>query len=97
MTERKIGNVEAIAFVLTVMINHILLNLPKEIIRSTSSGAVLNTVFISFIILGITFLIGKLFQNFPQLDIFDIAKFLGGKWLKILLRYFLFTVLYVYC
>lgn len=49
MTSKKIGNLEAIALVLTVIVNHIILNLPKSIISSTSSGAVLNVIFISIV------------------------------------------------
>lgn len=46
---------------------------------------------------GIVFLISKLLEKFPSLDILDISQFLGGKWLKILvgilfLLYFIFTV-----
>lgn len=49
MTNRKIGNIEAIALVITVMVNHIVLNLPKSIISSTKSGAILNVIFITLI------------------------------------------------
>lgn len=49
MTSKKIGNLEAIALVLAVIVNHIILNLPKSIISSTSSGAVLNVIFISIV------------------------------------------------
>lgn len=85
MTEQKIGNIEAIALILTVMINHIILNLPKSIIASTSSGAILNVIFISIIALIIVYFISKLLKNFPGLDIFEISDFLGGKWLKVLI------------
>lgn len=93
MLNRKIGRLEAISVVLVVMINHIILNLPKLIIRSTTSGAILNVLFVSIIALGVAFLISKLFQNFPQADVLDISKFLGGKWLKNLVRFFIFVVL----
>lgn len=49
MTNRKIGNIESIALVITVMVNHIVLNLPKSIISSTKSGAILNVIFITLI------------------------------------------------
>lgn len=96
MSEQKIGSIEAIALIITVMINHIILNLPKSIIKSTSSGAIINVIFISVVALGIVYLICQLLKNFPSFDIFDIAKFLGGKWLKTLigilfLCYILFT------
>lgn len=96
MTDRKIGNIEAIALILTVMINHIILNLPKNIINSTSSGAIMNVIFISIIAIVIALFICKLLKNFPLLDIFDIAKFLGGKLLKTILRHFIFTILCFY-
>lgn len=97
MSEQKIGNWEAIALVLTVIINHIILDLPKSIIEFNSSGSVLNVIFIGIIVIGIIYLICKLLQNFPGLDIFDISKFLGGKWLKIImcilfLIYIIFTI-----
>ncbi len=97
MTNQKIGNFEAIALVLTVMVNHVVLNLPKRIISSTSSGTIVNILFITIVALVIVYLICKLLEKFPNLDILDIANFLGGKWLKTLigilfLAYFLFTV-----
>lgn len=66
MTEHKIGNIEAIALILTVMVNHIILNLPKSIIQSTSSGAIINVIFVSLVVLGIVYLISQLFKNFPR-------------------------------
>lgn len=97
MSEQKIGNIEAIALILAVMINHIILNLPKSIIQSTSSGAIVNVIFITLVAFGIVYLICQLLKNFPGLDIFDIAKFLGGKWLKVVIGilficYIIFTV-----
>lgn len=49
MTNKKIGNLEAIALVITVIVNHIILNLPKSIITSTSSGAIMNVIFIALV------------------------------------------------
>lgn len=96
MSEQKIGNWEAIALVLTIIINHIILELPKDIIQTTSSGAILNVVFISLVALGIVFLICNLLKKFPGLDIFDISKFLGGKWLKtIICILFLLYILFI--
>ena len=85
MTNQKIGNFEAIALVLTVMVNHVVLNLPKRIISSTSSGTIVNILFITIVALVIVYLICKLLEKFPNLDILDIANFLGGKWLKTLI------------
>lgn len=97
MTEKKIGNIEAIAVVLTVMINHIILNLPKSIISTTSSGSIINVIFVTLIAFIIVYLISQLLKNFPGLDILDISKFLGGKILKFIigalfLCYLIFTI-----
>lgn len=97
MSEKKIGNIEAIAVVLTVMINHIILNLPKSIISTTSSGSIINVIFVTLIAFIIVYLISQLLKNFPGLDILDISKFLGGKILKFIigalfLCYLIFTI-----
>lgn len=70
MSNKKIGNIEAIALIITIMINHIILNLPKDIIQSTSSGAIINVIFISIIALLIVYLISKLLKNFPRFRYF---------------------------
>lgn len=82
MHEFKIGTIESISLILIVIINHIILNLPKGILSTTSSAAPINVIFISIIAILITFFITKLFEKFPNLDILDIADFLGGKFLK---------------
>ena len=97
MVDKKIGNFEAIALILTVIVNHVVLNLPKNIIASSSSSSIINVLFISIIAVLIGYFVCKLLERFPRLDILDIANFLGGKWLKVItgilfLSYFLFTV-----
>lgn len=70
MSNQKIGNIEAIALIITIMINHIILNLPKNIIQSTSSGAIINVIFISLAALLIVYLISQLLKNFPRFRYF---------------------------
>lgn len=86
MSEPKLGVWQAICILVIITINHIILDLPKSFIQSTSSGAILNVIFITIVALLIIYLISALLKNFPGLDIFDIAKFLGGKWLKVTLQ-----------
>lgn len=91
----KIGNIEAIFLIVTIMINHIILNLPKFLLDETRSGAILNIILITLIVLGIVYLISKLLKRFPNMDILDISEFLGGKVLKYIIGilfiiYFLF-------
>ena len=96
MDKNKIGNIEAIALVFTVMVNHIILSLCKDIVSSTGTSALLNTLYVSIIAILVAIIIFKLLNKFPGLDIIDISSFLGGKWLKIIIgilffSYFAFT------
>lgn len=92
----KIGNIEAIFLILTIMINHIILNLPKSLISFSGSATILNILFMIIILLLITYLVCRILKNFPGADILDISEFLGGKILKYIIGilfmiYFLFT------
>lgn len=79
MTTSKIRTIEAIAILTIVMANKIILNLPKSIIATTGSSAWLNTIYIFIIAILFALFIIKLLKKFPQMDILDISKFLGGK------------------
>lgn len=95
MEKSKIGNFEAVAVILTIIINHSFLNLPKAIIDNQKSSTLLNLLYVSTIAILITIAVIKLFKNFPGFDIIDISDYLGGKVLKIILGilYFLFYLL----
>lgn len=82
MNEIKLGNFEAITAILIITISHSILTLPKAIISSTASAAILNIIYVSIIALAICLLICKLMNKFPGMDILDISEFLGGKFLK---------------
>lgn len=83
MTEQKLGKWEAIILIVAIVINHIILGLPRGIVAEHASAAILNVIYISAIVLVLIFLICKLLEHFPGLDIIDISEFLGGKVLKI--------------
>lgn len=92
----KIGKIEAIFLIITIMINHIILNLSKALLDSTGSSTLLNIVFVTIIALCIVYFISRVFKRFPGMDILDISEFLGGKFLKNLIGtlfiiYFLFS------
>lgn len=92
----KIGSIEAIFLIVTIMINHIILNLPKTLLDICGSSTLLNIVFVTAIALCIVYLISKLLRHFPSMDILDISEFLGGKLLKniigiLFMIYFLFA------
>lgn len=92
----KIGKIEAIFLIVTIMINHIILNLPKVLLDWSGSSTLLNIIFVTIIALCIVYFISKLLKHFPNMDILDISEFLGGKFLKnvigiLFMIYFLFA------
>ena len=84
MSIEKIGKFEAICLILIIIINEIILDIPKLIVNTTGSSAILNIVFISLIGIGFSYLFYKLLINFSSMDIIDISEFLGGKFFKII-------------
>lgn len=82
MENTKIGNKEAIALLVTIIFNHIIINLTKSVINLTSSASLLNILYISIITIIFTCIICYFLNKFPTLDIIDISEYLGGKMLK---------------
>ncbi len=80
--ENKIGTREAILFILIVTINKIILNLPKSIIKETSTGAIVNLLLTGAIVLLFVIIVASLFKNFQNHDIIDISEYVGGKFFK---------------
>ena len=66
MNDSKIGTKEAIAVIITIAIAHTILSMPKHLISNIKSSILLNLVFVTFILIGICFIIAKLFKNFPR-------------------------------
>ena len=82
MENTKIGNKEAIALLITIAFNQIIIFGVKFIINNTSSASLLNLLYLSIIILIFTSLICFLLNKFPSFDLLDISDYLGGKILK---------------
>lgn len=78
----KIGTVEAICLIITVVVNQIIFNVPNIILLNTGSSSWINVIIISIIALTFTFIICKIFKKFPNQDIVDISYYLGGNFLK---------------
>lgn len=78
----KITMFEGICLITTVMLNNIVLSVPKDIIKHTASAAWLNALMLSILAVVFIVVICKLFKNFPYMDIIDVSNFLGGKPLK---------------
>lgn len=82
MENGKLSNFEAIAVVLSVTLTHSVLTLPKTIMSTTGSSALLNIAFVSLIAFVLCIVIYKLLNFFPGMDMIDISRFLGGKVLQ---------------
>lgn len=95
MENTRIGKAEAIALILTIMANHAILNITKTIVSTTSSSALLNTIYVSIIALILSYIIYILLNKFPTFDLLDISNFLGGKVLKTIIG-ILFFIYFVF-
>ena len=96
-SDNKIGKKEAIYFVLILIINQIILNLPKTIIKETSTGTFVNLLVVGTIAFIIALLISAFFKRFQNSDIIDVSEYLGGKILKTIigLAYIIFFSLLI--
>lgn len=82
MTLNKISSIQAIALVIIVIVNHLVLSVTNNITSSTGSASLLNSIYVFIFALILVWLIVKLYKNFVGKDILDISQFLGGKVLK---------------
>ena len=82
MSKSKIGTTEAVLIILTVIIAHSILSLPRDMIVRTQSATIINIVYITVICTFIAFLLSRLFKKFGNADIIDVSEFLGGKVFK---------------
>ena len=82
MTSSKINSIEAVMLVLSVMVSHTILSLPRDLLVLTKSSTIINLIYIAVITVLISYLIYKLLKSFPGADILDVSEFLGGKLFK---------------
>lgn len=82
MTKSKIGTVEAIMLVLTIIVTHTISSLPREILVSSKSATIINLIFVSTLAILFSYLVVRLMKNFAGSDIIDISEYLGGKVFK---------------
>lgn len=87
MNTDKIGSLEAISLVIIVMISHIILSLPNEILTSTLSAAPLNVIYITSLVLIFYIIACKLFKPFHNKDILDVAEYVGGSIFRKIVSY----------
>ena len=85
MENTQIGNKEAIALLVTIAFNHIIMNITKTIVDTTDSASLLNVLYIGIITIIFTSIICYFLNKFPTYDLIDISEYLGGKTLKIII------------
>ena len=77
MDNTKIGSKEAIALLVTIAFNHIIINMTKDIIDLTASASLLNILYIGIIAIIFTSIICYFLNKFPTFDLVDISNYLG--------------------
>lgn len=82
MKETKMGVLQAASIIITVMISHIILNMPNHLITGMGSSTILNLIYVFIIAMIIFSLAYKVFKAFPGKDLIDISEYAGGKFLK---------------
>ena len=95
MDNTKIGSKEAIALLVTIAFNHIIINMTKDIIDLTASASLLNILYIGIIAIIFTSIVCYFLNKFPTFDLVDISNYLGWKFLKwviglLFIAYFIF-------
>lgn len=98
----KINNKEAISLTVSCSLGITVLVSSQIIASHCLSSSLINTGYISFLAMALTFIVCKLYKKFIGISFLDITEFLGGKILKFIvgiafLLYFIFTASIVLC
>ena len=95
--KNKLTSKEAISLICIVSLCQLILNIPKIIINSCSTGSIINVLYISLITLILCIMFFKILKNFPSNDIIDISEKLGGNILKFIISviFILFFILLI--
>jgi spore germination protein (amino acid permease) len=82
MPQSKITTREAIILVVTVIVSHTIVSLPKTLLSTAKSAVIINMIYVGIIAILLGYVIYRLFRQFHGQDIIDISNFLGGPWLQ---------------
>ena len=78
----RLSTIEAIAIIIIIMMNKLILNVPYYIVEVTGTGSIINIFYVGIIDFIILLIIIKLFNKFNNADILDVSEFWTGKKLK---------------
>ena len=88
----KLGKIEIVFLVITVIFNNLILNIPSIILHSTGTGSWINVIYMTLIAIIFMLLISKFLKPFIGCDILDVSEFLGGKYFKYLIALLYITI-----
>ena len=94
MATSKLGSLEAIALILSFVVAHTVLSLPKNLVDTSLSSTLLNLIFVTILALIFVYFVCYILKKFPGLDILDISEYLGGKILKNIIG-FIFIIYFI--
>ncbi|NLC87809.1 MAG: GerAB/ArcD/ProY family transporter [Clostridiaceae bacterium] len=66
MNQSKIGTLEAIMLILSVIIVHTVLSLPKALLNLTGSSTLINIIYFSIIVLVFVYVVCRILKHFPR-------------------------------
>ena len=72
MENTQIGNKEAIALLVTITFNNIIMSITKTVVDTTASASLLNVLYIGIISIIFTSIICYFLNKFPTLDLINI-------------------------
>jgi len=78
MLKSKLGTLESIFLILSALVPFVVTSLPRTLLNEQKSSVLLNIVYVTIIVLIISYLIYKFFKKFPGQDIIDVSNYLGG-------------------
>lgn len=85
MKKANLENIEAIAFVVILSVNCMILSTSQVLVNTCASSSLLNVVFITLIAFILTSIFCLLSKPFLGQDLLDVSEFLGGRVLKIII------------
>lgn len=92
--KNKLTSREAISIICIISLCQLVLNSPKIIINSCSTGSIINILYISLIALITCIVFSRLIKNFPSDDIIDISEKVGGNLFKFVIS-LIFIVFFI--
>lgn len=91
MESEKIGFAEALCVLLIINLSHLVLTLPKTILKTQGSSSILNIIYVTLLGVLAIFILTALYKNFRGKDILDISEFLFGRTFKVIIGFIFIT------